>query len=57
MEHSFIVDKDGNNMIVAEKEVWPYCQYIECKFCKEWFCDGGCDDLDAECPMRQWALF
>lgn len=59
MQHKFSVDDDGDLVIVGEAPGFPYCMYVECIYCGEWFCHNSCDkdEIYEECPEAFETLF
>jgi hypothetical protein len=59
VKHEFKRDADGGLIFLGEQPGWPYCLYIECARCGDWFCHNGCDGdvFNEECNVRQLDLF
>jgi hypothetical protein len=59
VKHDWRLNENGSRKIVVEQDTYPYCFYIECLRCDDWFCDNGCDGdvLEEECPSQQESLF
>ena len=58
-KHDWLVDGNGDEVIVDEYPGFPYCMYIRCVRCDNDFCTSGCDGdiLNNECPNGQLELF
>jgi hypothetical protein len=57
MEHDWELDSDGNPKAVFDSNEYPYCIYLYCMRCKEYFCDAGCSGDLNYCESNQLNLF